>query len=133
MKSLMVGLLLGFALIAGGCNSVPEQVHSAESISQADTKAEQAQKILDNAKANVIAASQTVSEFYSKGLLTKAEALKYATKIEAGNNTLNEGYYLLSIGKAVEAGERGELIDGLMDLLIEELVKIKQESENGPS
>jgi cell division protein YceG involved in septum cleavage len=129
----MVSLLLGFALIAGGCNSVPEQVHSTESISQADTKAEKAQKILDNAKANVIAASQTVSEFYSKGLLTKAEALKYATKIEAGNNTLNEGYYLLSIGKAVEAGERGELIDGLMDLLIEELVKIKQESENGPS
>ena len=129
MKKLMASLVLGLSLIVGGCNGNTGQVYDTEAIASSESKAEAARKALDNAKAGVIAATRTVVEYYQLGLISQGEAQGYGLKIEAANNTLNEGYDLLDLGKAVEAGERGEVVDFLMTEMLKQLAKIRQEAE----
>lgn len=104
-------------------------VHTTDEI-QAVSMDEQAQMIIDNNSLLAGVAATTVKDLYADHLITREDALRYAIKIDAANETNNDARKLLDLGKALEARDNARVMEKVLDLLVKELAKINGEVNN---
>lgn len=126
MKSLMVGLLFGFALIVGGCQSSDVLIHTPDEIKQMDVKSA-VQAVIDNTNLMIISAIRTTGAYYESGAFTQADAQRYTNQIEDLYIRNGQVQDLLDAGLVIDAKDQAEVVRTAVELIMKELIEIRGE------
>lgn len=120
MKTVAIALL---ALALSGCGLNPfkgEELAVPTSLSQTG---QEAAKLINGLKVNLIAAKNTLASELDDGLVTRAEAIQYRRDLDDYWKQVKLAEALLSDGKDLLAKGQAELTDRALDVLQKELAR----------
>lgn len=84
---------------------------------------------IDNANAAIAAASQTVFDGFINGSISRDRAWKFSYEFEKASLWVDEAERLLKIGEVLEAKDKLEMAEVVIQLVEKELVKYATDKE----
>ena len=120
MRKLFISIALGLSLTLFGCMAGQYQMRDPATLV---TVKQKIQYTIDTTNVAITSASRTITGDVKAGLMTKEIGREYYNKLVKISNLSDEAQHFLNIGKELDAQEKIDLANTLINLLEAELVK----------
>jgi len=122
MKKLLALAVAVSALALGGCGTMFGAAPQLAVPTTLSEVGQQAAKLINEAKVDLIAANQAIASQSSAGLMTKADAVSLSQKVDVAWEQVKAAEKLLAGGSDVLAKNQAQLLSGLLTALQKEVI-----------
>ncbi len=124
LKKLFISIVTALTFSVAACTT-PTPVYSVEQIQQADTLEEKATYAVSNGFQAALAAVRTIDENERSGIITREAAARYMERLDVFLDAMNDASRALDEGLFSLALDKATAQKKLIDLLVQELVNVR--------